>query len=130
MGACKRLNVLPLKGKDLFAGQFQESIEAESKCLEALDKLLVHVRVNLEKRQASMPQAKRHKQASYLSSPADAHRKPAVDFVGIPGQQIHASGQGPQRAQTGRGFLASAFRYPESDSPVSRRLPTKGSMVG
>ena len=38
-GACKRLQALPLLGPDLFAGKFQESMEAEAKRLEATEKI-------------------------------------------------------------------------------------------
>ena len=48
-GARKRLDALPLTGPDLFAGKFQESMEAEAKRLEATEK------INLKKPQAPVP---------------------------------------------------------------------------
>ena len=58
VGARKRLDALPLTGPDLFAGQFQESMEAEAKRIKAADK------INLKKPAA--PKAKAKKQASFL----------------------------------------------------------------
>ena len=48
-GARKCLDALPLMDPDLFAGKFQESMEAEAKRLEATDK------INLKKPQAPVP---------------------------------------------------------------------------
>ena len=106
-GACKRLDALPLAGTDLFAGKFQESMEAEAKRLKAADK------INLTKPQATTPKAKKQKQASFVI-PRRRSQKPArggfrgrADTAGARTQT-----QGQQRPRAGRGFRASTPRYP------------------
>lgn len=57
VGTRKRFDALLFTGPDLFAGQFQESMEAEAKCIKAADK------INVKKLTA--PKAKAKEQSSY-----------------------------------------------------------------
>ena len=113
-GARKRLDALPLVGNDLFAGKFQESMEAEAKRLEATDK------INLKK--PSAPAAKTAPKPKGKASFRIPRRQPVKAARGafrgrggarsVPRPTQTQPLAARQYPQGGRGTQASAPRYP------------------
>ena len=102
-GARKRIQALPLLGPDLFAGKFQESMEAEAKRLEATEK------INLNKPSQPAPKSARKVDKATFKIPRRNPLKAARgDFRGRSGDRGTRSARGQsytggQQPQPGRG---------------------------
>ena len=134
-GARKRLDALPLTGPDLFAGKFQESMEAEAKRLEATDK------INLKKPQAPVPEtAGRPKKQSTFVIPRRQPQKSArgsfrgrAETTGARVSQAQAFTRQLPRPRSNRGARAATPDTPgcgAGDLQVSGRPLAEGPVGG